>query len=97
MLSPDLSFVLEDSEGVCGYVVGVLDSQKFYEQLIREWLPSLSSKYSSEGCKLMNGTEQVWYHGGVMEPWGGVMVPRGGGGVLWYLGDVMVHRGVILH
>ena len=70
MLSPDLSFVLEDSEGVCGYVVGVLDSQKFYEQLIREWLPSLSSKYSSEGCKLMNGTEQVWYLG-----WGG-----GGGG-----------------
>ena len=57
-LSSELSFVLEDSEGVCGYVLGVLDSQKFYERLKKEWLPLVHSKYPPESCKTMNRTEQ---------------------------------------
>ena len=50
--------MLEDSEGMCGYVMGVLDSQGFYEQHKRVWLPSLSCKYPSQS-KCMNKTEQV--------------------------------------
>ncbi len=44
-LSSDLSFVLEDTEGVCGYVLGALDSEKFYERVRKEWLPVVSRKY----------------------------------------------------
>ena len=44
-LCPDLSFVLEDSRGVCGYVLAALDSQTFYNRYRSEWLPRLDSKY----------------------------------------------------
>ena len=44
-LSSDLSFVLEDSEGVCGYVLGALDSKQFYDDVIQEWLPTVLGKY----------------------------------------------------
>ena len=44
-LCPDLSFVLEDSKGVCGYVLAALDSQSFYKSFIRDWLPQLAGKY----------------------------------------------------
>lgn len=42
---PDFAFVLEDEQGVCGYVIGALDSQKFAEVLEREWWPALREKY----------------------------------------------------
>ena len=46
-LSPELSFVVEDSEGVCGYVLAVLDSQSFYQKFKQEWLPTVIDKYPS--------------------------------------------------
>lgn len=46
-LSPELSFVVEDSEGVCGYILAVLDSQSFYQQFKQEWLPTVIDKYPS--------------------------------------------------
>jgi hypothetical protein len=42
---PELAFVLEDSIGVCGYVLGALDSKSFYEKLDNEWFVSLRQKY----------------------------------------------------
>lgn len=44
-LSPELSFVVEDSEGVCGYVLAVLDSETFYQQFKKEWLPTVIGNY----------------------------------------------------
>ena len=44
-LSPDLSFVLEDAEGVCGYVLAALNSGEFYDRFRREWLPSVGKQY----------------------------------------------------
>ena len=38
---PELSFVLEDAAGVCGYVLAALDSARFYHQMVNEWLPEL--------------------------------------------------------
>jgi len=38
---PDLAFVLEDGNGVCGYVLGALDSKRFYEAYLTQWLPKL--------------------------------------------------------
>lgn len=41
----DLSFVLEDSLGVCGYVLAALDSKKFYQTFKEEWLPKVLALY----------------------------------------------------
>lgn len=46
-LSPELSFVVEDSEGVCGYAAAVLDSKAFYKQFKKEWLPTVITNYPS--------------------------------------------------
>ena len=45
VLEPDLTFVLEDKEGVCGYILGAFDSKTFYERLETEWLPPLREQY----------------------------------------------------
>ena len=44
-LSADLSFVLEDEEGQCGYVLAALDSKDFYQRFRNEWLPTVLDKY----------------------------------------------------
>ena len=38
---PELALVLEDEEGVCGYCIGTLNTTKFYEKFLKEWLPAL--------------------------------------------------------
>ena len=45
--APDLAFVLEDEEGVCGYTLGVLDSAPFYARTEAEWFPPLRKQYSA--------------------------------------------------
>ena len=44
-LEPDLAFVLEDAQGVCGYVLGALDSRKYYQQYLTKWLPEIHAQY----------------------------------------------------
>lgn len=44
-LAPELAFVLEDEEGVCGYVLGALDSRAFYRAYTKEWLPRWRERY----------------------------------------------------
>jgi ribosomal protein S18 acetylase RimI-like enzyme len=44
-LEPELAFVLEDGPGVCGYVLGALDSKKFYGGYLDEWLPGIRRQY----------------------------------------------------
>ncbi|MEW7008597.1 MULTISPECIES: GNAT family N-acetyltransferase [unclassified Lentilitoribacter] len=41
MLMPKYSFVVEDDEGVAGFVVGVPDTLEWSDLLEREWWPSL--------------------------------------------------------
>ena len=42
---PELTFVLEDSEGVCGYILGAFDSKTFYAWLEAAWFPPLREQY----------------------------------------------------
>ena len=42
-LEPEHAFVLEGSEGVCGYVLGALDTRQFYEAFVTRWLPPLKA------------------------------------------------------
>jgi len=44
-LQPDLAFNLVDDQGVCGYVLGALDTIAFNEKVKTEWLPKLRAQY----------------------------------------------------
>ncbi|MCS7068431.1 MAG: GNAT family N-acetyltransferase [Meiothermus sp.] len=42
---PDLTFVLTDQAGVCGYVLGCRDSMEFAAWMETQWLPPLRQRY----------------------------------------------------
>ncbi len=42
---PELSLILEDEEGICGYVLGALDSRTFYARYEAEWRPQLCERF----------------------------------------------------
>ncbi|CAM3239642.1 N-acetyltransferase domain-containing protein [Deinococcus saxicola] len=44
--APAFAFVLEDGKGVCGYVIGALDTREFESELEREWWPHLRAQYA---------------------------------------------------
>ena len=44
-LAPELAFVAEDRDGVCGFTLGVLDTASFEDRLEREWWPALRQRY----------------------------------------------------
>ena len=47
--APDFAFVIEDAQGVCGYVLGVPDSQWFAQFMETVWLPPLRARISPPG------------------------------------------------
>ena len=63
---PDLSLILEDREGICGYALGALDSREFYQRYEREWRPDLFARFpdpsgnSTEWTRLQEVYH--WYH-----------------------------------
>ena len=44
-LEPELAFVVEDEQGVAGYIVGVADTRRFVERFTAEWLPRIEAAY----------------------------------------------------
>ncbi len=42
---PELSLVLEDNEGICGYALGAFDSKAFYSRYEMEWRPKLCAQF----------------------------------------------------
>jgi ribosomal protein S18 acetylase RimI-like enzyme len=42
---PELSLILEDSEGICGYALGAFDSRAFFGRYEAEWRPSLCARF----------------------------------------------------
>ena len=46
VLSPSTAFVVEDADGVAGFIVGVADTAAFEDRLEREWWPSLRRQYA---------------------------------------------------
>ncbi|MGE0280787.1 MAG: GNAT family N-acetyltransferase [Rhizobiaceae bacterium] len=46
VLEPDLAFVVEDGDGVAGYVLGAANTALFEERLEREWWPALRRQYA---------------------------------------------------
>jgi ribosomal protein S18 acetylase RimI-like enzyme len=46
VLSPETAFVVEDEEGVGGYIIGAIDTRAFEARLDAEWWPSLCPLYA---------------------------------------------------
>lgn len=63
---PELSLILEDAEGICGYAFAALDSQTFYDRYEREWRPQLVSEFPMPGGDRSKWTRvqhvHSWYH-----------------------------------
>ena len=62
-LEPELAFVLEDPRGVCGYVLGALDSKKFYDAYFNQWLPEIRRQHPEPaGAPAERTRTQKVYH-----------------------------------
>lgn len=63
---PDLSLVLEDGDGLCGYALAALDSRAFYDRYDREWRPALCARFPDPTGDPSTWTrvQEVygWYH-----------------------------------
>jgi ribosomal protein S18 acetylase RimI-like enzyme len=63
---PELSLILEDDEGVCGYALGALDSRTFYARYEAEWRPGLCARFPAPAGdpRQWSRVQQVhhWYH-----------------------------------
>lgn len=46
VLCPDMAFVVEDDEGVGGYILGALDTRDFEARLDADWFPKLRPHYA---------------------------------------------------
>ncbi len=46
---PELSLILEDGDGICGYALGTLDSRQFYARYDAEWRPDLCARFPDPG------------------------------------------------
>jgi len=44
---PELSLILEDDQGVCGYALGAFDSRAYYRRYESEWRPRLCAKFAA--------------------------------------------------
>jgi ribosomal protein S18 acetylase RimI-like enzyme len=46
---PELSLILEDEQGICGYALGALDSHAFYARYENEWRLRLAAQFPAPG------------------------------------------------
>lgn len=44
---PELSLMLEDDEGICGYALGARDSRVFFARYEKEWRPQLCAQFAA--------------------------------------------------
>lgn len=64
ILEPEFAFVAEDKDGVCGYVLGALDSVSFEDRIEREWYASLRKTLRDPGANrdLWKGSDWARHH-----------------------------------
>ncbi|HTM54451.1 MAG TPA: GNAT family N-acetyltransferase [Pirellulales bacterium] len=65
-LEPELSLVVEDGQGVCGYALAALDSRDFYARYDRQWRPKLCEQFPFPASDPATWTRaqlvHSWYH-----------------------------------
>jgi len=64
--APELSLILEDEQGVCGYALGAYDSRAFYARYEKEWRPELCRRFPAPQGDPSHWTRVQtayhWYH-----------------------------------
>ena len=66
--APDFAFVLEDAEGVCGYVLGAPDTAAFTRWMDRIWYPPLRARLRNPGADPAAWQQSDWVRWKVFEP-----------------------------
>ncbi len=63
---PELSLILEDEEGICGYALGAFDSRVFFARYEAEWRPDLCARFPAPQGDPSKWTRvqhvHSWYH-----------------------------------
>src|SRR5256885_7833851 len=63
---PELSHILEDDLGICGYALGAFDSRAFYARYEKEWRPKLCAQFPMPTGDASRWTRSQmvhsWYH-----------------------------------
>jgi ribosomal protein S18 acetylase RimI-like enzyme len=63
---PELSWVLEDDQGVCGYALAALDSRAFFTRYDQQWRPKLCAQFplpiGDSATWTRAQTVHSWYH-----------------------------------
>jgi ribosomal protein S18 acetylase RimI-like enzyme len=63
---PQLSLILEDDQGVCGYAFGAIDSHQFYQRYEQQWRPALCDQFPIPQGDPAHWTRSQmvhsWYH-----------------------------------
>ena len=59
---PELSLILEDDQGICGYALGAFDSQRFYDRYEREWRPALCARFPAPSGDVANWSRVQQVH-----------------------------------
>jgi ribosomal protein S18 acetylase RimI-like enzyme len=63
---PELSLILEDAQGVCGYALGAVDSRAFFARYEKEWRPDLCKRFPAPQGEPSQWTRVQtvyhWYH-----------------------------------
>ena len=67
--APSLAFVAEDTGGVAGYTLGVLDTRAFEERLERDWWPALRARYPQPGPDAGLSSPEQYAINDIHRPW----------------------------
>jgi ribosomal protein S18 acetylase RimI-like enzyme len=65
---PELSLILEDEHGICGYALGALDSRAFYARYEAEWRPALCARFPAPAGDPARWTRAQRVHYGYHHP-----------------------------
>ena len=58
-LEPELAFAVTDGgQEICGYIIGCLDSEKFYRRFENEWLAEIRKKYKQQHEQILQKTSE---------------------------------------
>lgn len=77
VFAPRLAFVLEDSEGVCGYAFGVPDTAAFDLWMDEVWYPPLRARLRNPGADPARWRQSDWVRWRVFAPRSAVPVDPG--------------------
>ena len=60
VLEPESAFVLEDEDGVGGYIIGAFDTHAFEKRLEAEWWPALRERYADPAAPQTPDERMAW-------------------------------------